>query len=248
MTQPYTLTGPIGSKGTLGLITLQSDETLEQDMRAIFATPELALHFTRIPSGTEVTPETLARMEQDLPHAASLLPPTAAHDCVGYGCTSGTMQIGAARVAELVRSGCDTRGATDPLTGAIAALRHLGKSRIGIVSPYIAPVAEPLGRAFEAAGFTLSGSLSFGIEVEGIVARIDPRSTAEAARVLAAQSTPEALFLSCTNLRTREIVSDLEAELGIPVLSSNLALAWHMATHLPEPVALDAPGQLFARR
>jgi maleate isomerase len=71
--------------------------------------------------------------------------------------------------------------------------------------------------------------LSFGEEVEARVARIDPRSTAEAARALAWRGGMDALFLSCTNLRTYDILPALQAELGLPVLSSNQALAWHMA-------------------
>lgn len=70
---PYQLTGPIGAK-TLGLIVLQTDETLEQDFRRIFAMPDVALHITRVPSGDTVTPDTLTEMRNHLPSAAALLP------------------------------------------------------------------------------------------------------------------------------------------------------------------------------
>ena len=39
----------------------------------------------------------------------------------------------------------------------------------------------------------------------------------------------DAVFLSCTNLRTLDVIDEIEAELGLPVVSSNQALAWHMA-------------------
>jgi maleate isomerase len=116
----------------------------------------------------------------------------------------------------------------DPLTAAITALRTLGAGSVGIVSPYVASVADPLAGAFEAAGIAVAGTLSFGEAEEARVARIDPRSVREAALEVGRVPGIEALFISCTNLRTLDIVADLEATTGIPVLSSNLVLAWHM--------------------
>ncbi len=36
----------------------------------------------------------------------------------------------------------------------------------------------------------------------------------------------DALFLACTNLRSLKVIERLEAELGIPVVSSNQATLW----------------------
>ena len=55
--------------------------------------------------------------------------------------------------------------------------------------------------------------------------------------------------VDCATLEPgRDPLSDidaLEAELGIPVLSSNQVLAWHMAQASGAPPAGDAPGRLF---
>ena len=75
------------------------------------------------------------------------------------------------------------------------------------------------------------------------MARIAPASIKAAAR--AAAKGAQAVFLSCTNLRTLDIIDDLEAELGLPVISSNQVLAWHMAEATAAPHASDAPGRLF---
>ncbi|MDX6330283.1 MAG: maleate isomerase, partial [Streptomycetaceae bacterium] len=37
----------------------------------------------------------------------------------------------------------------------------------------------------------------------------------------------EGYFLSCTALRSAEIIEELEAELGKPVVTSNQAMVWH---------------------
>jgi len=213
----------------LGLIVLQVDETIEQDFRRLFPPEAARLHISRVPSGAELTPDTIATMETNLPAAAALLPPAARFDVVGYACTSGTTLIGAARVRDLVMAAAHTRAVTDPLTAALAACRALGLSRIGIVSPYIPSVAVPIRDAFEAEGIAVPDTLSFGEQVEARVARIAPASIAEAARALAHRSRLDGVFLSCTNLRTLDILAPLEAELGLPVLSSNQVLGWHMA-------------------
>ena len=239
----YRLSEPDGRR-RLGLIVLQVDETIEEDFRRLLA-PSTALHVTRIASGAELTPETIAEMEARLPAAAGLLPPAVDFDAVGYACTSGTTLIGAERVAALVSSGCRTRAVTEPLTAALAAMGHLGARRIGIVSPYIASVAEPVRRAFEAAGVEVSATISFGEEVEARVARIDPASITEAAREVAGRGDVDMVFLSCTNLRTLDVIDGLEATLGLPVFGSNMALAWDMARRAGAGLAPAAPGRLF---
>jgi len=240
---PYRLTGPIGAKATLGLIVLQTDETVENDFRRLFADPEVALHVTRIPSGAEVTAETLAAMEAELPAAARLLPASAAFDAIGYCCTSGATVIGPSRVHDLVASAARTRSTTDPLTAVTGALAALGARRVAVLSPYIEPVADRIAAALASRGFTVPAALTFGEEAEAKVARIDPASVREAALYLGRSTEADALFLSCTNLRTLDVLAEIETALGLPVVSSNQALAWDMSRLSGAPVA--GPGRLF---
>lgn len=241
---PYRLTGPIGTQATLGLIVLQEDETVEQDFRRLFAAPDIALYVSRIPSGADITPDTIAEMGIALPRAASLFPRAARFDVTAYACTSGTTLLGADRVADIVRANMSTRAVTNPLTAAFTAFEALGVGALGIVSPYMDSVADAMRDAFEARGFAVPATLTFGETAEARVARIDPSSIRDAALELGAQPGVEAVFLSCTNLRTLGIIDDLEQSLGCPVLSSNQALAWHMARLAGAAVA-EGPGRLF---
>ncbi len=216
------------TRPVIGLIVLRVDETIEDEFRHFFPPDRARLHITRIPSGDDLTPDTIAEMEGNLTEAAALLPPAAQFDVVGYACTSGTAFLGATNVAHRVKNGVSTRAVTNPLTAAIALINAKGLDRIGIVSPYTPDVAEPLCTAFEAQGITVADTLSLNESDEAKVARIDPAVTAQAARQLAQRTALDAVFLSCTNLRTREILAPLELELGVPVSSSNHALAWHI--------------------
>ncbi len=224
----YTLEGPIGTRATLAMIVLQTDETLEHDLRRSFTAPDISLYVSRVPSGADVTTDTLAQMSAALPAAARLLPPELKYDVVGYGCTSGTAVIGAERIAEQVRAGCTAAQVTDPLTALTALCGHRGIRNLAFLSPYIETVSRTLRDALAAKGITSPVFGSFNEAEETKVAKISRTSLYEAAMTLGAAPEAEAVFLSCTNLRTLDVIPKVEADLGKPVFSSNQALIWHM--------------------
>ena len=211
----------------LGLIVLQPDETIEADFRRMLP-EDLALYVSRIPSEPEVTTGNLGKMEAALPEAARLLPRAVSFNVVGYGCTSGASVIGADRVAGLVAQGCQTAAVTEPLTALVAAAGALGVSRLAMLSPYVAEVNTGLRNAMARKGLETPVFGSFDVAEEAKVARITAASVETAAFELAACGGVEALFLSCTNLRTLDLLPAIEERTGLPVLSSNQVLAWHM--------------------
>ena len=224
---PYTT--ETDDRPKLGLIVLQADETIEDDFRRVFDPDAVRLHISRIPSGAELTEASIQEMEADLPAAAALFPKGVTFDAVGYACTSGTSLIGEDRVAELVQSACETRSVTNPLSAAFRSFRALRADRIGIVSPYSESIAAQMRRGFEANGFTVPLTDSFGEEVEANVARIATSGIVDAVRKLLGQADLDAVFLSCTNLRTFRAIGALKRETEVPVLSSNLCLALDLA-------------------
>lgn len=232
-----------GARATLGLIVLQVDETLERDVRQLLPGDDLALYVSRIPSGADLTVDTIEQMEADLPQTASLLPQTPDYDVIAYACTSGTTLIGAERVAALIRETCRTAHVTNPLTAALAAFDHLGVQSVGLVSPYVPSIATPVEDALRAGGIEVPQALSFGEQVEANVARINATSLIDAATEVAEGA--DAVFLSCTNFRTLGVLPMLEAKLGKPVISSNTALCWHMAKLAGVSQSRDVGGRLF---
>lgn len=225
MPYPYRLTEPAGP--TLGLVVLQADEVIEGDLRRLLP-PGATLHVTRVPSAPEVTTGSLATMEAALPAAAALLPPAVGFDAVGYGCTSGTAVIGVERVASLVGGACRTAAVTEPVSALLAATSRLGIRRVAFLSPYVAEVSELLRGLLAAAGLDTPVFGSFDEAEEARVARIDPISIREAAIDIATSAEVDAVFLSCTNLRALDVLTEIERETGKPALSSNQVLAWHL--------------------
>jgi maleate isomerase len=107
----------------------------------------------------------------------------------------------------------------------LAAFTQLGVSRIAIVSPYVEEVSEALCRLLEGNDATPARVGSFGQAQEAVVARISLRSVEEAICEVGKDPEIEAVFASCTNLRTLPVIETCERRLGKPVISSNLALA-----------------------
>lgn len=218
----------IGTRTTLGAIVLETDETLEPEFARIMDIEGVALYHSRIPMATEVNSETLAKMETDLPAATRLLPSAPKFDVIGYGCTSASSVIGSDNVARQIQSVLPDAQVTNPLAAIIAAGNALGARRLGFITPYIAEVSQRMRDRLEEAGFEIAGFGSFEEGDDRVVARISPTSIMDAAKQIAATTDCDAIVISCTSLRCLRIIPDMEARAGIPVLSSNQALAWHM--------------------
>ena len=67
-------------------------------------------------------------------------------------------------------------------------------------------------------------------------ARLDPK-------VLRPET--EALFISCSNLRTLDIIDALERESGKPVVTSNQAAMWGTLRKIGDKRAVPGAGRLF---
>ncbi len=215
-------------RAALGVIVLQADETVEGELARAFASAPVELYHARIPSRPEVTPETLAEMADNLPRAAELLPTAVGLRAIGYACTSGATVIGRDRVAGMIGRHHPGVPSTDPMTAVVAALRHLGVRRIGFLTPYLPEVSLAMRTLLEREGFEIAAFGSFEEPEEHVVANISERSTLAAMIDVGRAPACDAVFASCTNLRTFGILAEAEASLGKPAVSSNLALAWHM--------------------
>lgn len=225
----YQLFDPALTRALMGLVVLQTDETIEHDFKRIYADLNVDLYVTRVPSGADVTGDTLASMSDHLPTAAGLLPGALHFDIVGYGCTSGSAVIGADKVENLVKSACSTRQVTNPLNSLVDQCRARGVHNIGLLSPYTSSVSQTLRDVLQGIGIATPVFGSFDEAEEAKVAKISPASIRDAAIDIGRSPLVDCVFLSCTNLRTLDVIPEIESELGKPVFSSNQVLAWNMA-------------------
>ena len=224
---PFALDAGIAHRAAIGLIVLGTDHTIEHELRQMLRIDGVAFYESRIANAAEINSATLAEMERGMAAAAGVILPGVKLDVVAYGCTSGTVVIGEETVFRRIREARPGVACTTPITAAIAGLKALGARRLALLTPYVEEVNQMLRRFIEARGLEVPVMGSFNHENDNEVARIAPASIKAAVRDLAREPGVEAVFVSCTSLRVAGIVEDLEAEIGVPVTSSNHALAWH---------------------
>jgi maleate isomerase len=241
----YTTDAGAGARARIGLLVLESDQTMEWEMRLMTHLPGVSVYHARLANDVVVTPESLAKMEAELPIAAGLLPNYLGLSALGYGCTSGSTIIGEDRVAAILDSAHPGLPSSNPLTAAKAALKAMGVKRLGLVTPYTPDVTQAMQDRFEEAGIQVTTVGSFYQDSDEVVGRIDPTAILEAAISVGSSDEVDGVFISCTSLRAAGIIDQAEAALGKPVTASNHALGWHLLRLAGIEDAVDGFGRLF---
>ena len=149
----------------LGLIVLSSDETIEDEFRAMLP-KSCSLFQTRIHSAPEVTPDTLMEMKAGLAASSAMIPPSFNVDVIGYACTSGATMIGPCNVATEVQKVHPNSRVCTPITAVMRALNTLGAQKIGMVTPYIPDVSQEMRNLLIENGFEISALVSFEVSTE----------------------------------------------------------------------------------
>lgn len=161
-----------------------------------------------------------------------------------YLCTSASFIGGLAGEARL-RAAMERGGARRALTtsGALLeALAALEVRRVAVATPYDQPLTEKLVAFLNEAGIETTGSVHLGLGAD--IWRVAPESVVELSRAVP-RTGAQGLLLSCTNLRTYEVIAPLERELGVPVVSANLATMW-AALRVLDRLPDDRPELLFS--
>lgn len=231
--------GPLAQRG-IGIIA-PFDLALERELWR-WTPLDVSLHLARTPYEPVSVSLEMAELVSEERHLQ-----TATRDVLGvepevvaYLCTSGSFLHGVAH-EERLRAAILDAGAPDALTtsGALAeALRELGLSRISVITPYDEALTDRLVAFLAELGVETVRSNYLGLG--GGIWRVNYRTVAE---LIYAADDPrsEAVFVSCTNLPTYDIIGPLEQELGKPVLTANQLTIWACLGRMGLPMA--GPGR-----
>lgn len=242
---PFTTAEVIGARARIGLVVLASDYTIEHEFRAMIDMPQVDLFMARIANDPRVTPETLAAMEPLLTETAARILPGDRLDVLAYGCTSASVVLGADRVSDRLADAKPDTPTSNPITAAFAAFDALGARRIGVLTPYRRDVNEQVHGYITRHGYEVPVFGSFNEEMDPVVATIDEDSLVRAIDTIRDGHQLDAIFVSCTSVRLADAVAGIEARTGLPVTSSNHAMAWHCLRLAGVDEAIEGRGRLF---
>ena len=228
----------------VGLIVLATDHTTEVDFQRMVANERIGVYATRIPYANPVTPANLRAMQPSLTSAAALILPDEPLDVVMYSCTSASVVIGDAEVTAAVRAAKPTAGVVTPTAAAASGLRAFGAKRISVLTPYTIETSKPMADYFLALGFDIARFTCLGLTDDREMARISAEEIVAFAREATAPDG-DALFISCTAVRAAGVAAEIEAAIGKPVVTSNLATAWACLRLCGDETARPERGRLM---
>jgi maleate isomerase len=216
--------GPVAQRG-IGVIA-PFDLALERELWR-WAPLEVSLHLARTPYEPVPVSLAMAELVSDATHltAATRNVLHVEPEVVAYLCTSGSFIKGIDYERSLRETICRA-GAANAVTtsGALLeAIQHLGITRVSIMTPYDEVLTGKLRDFLDEAGCAVVRSEHLGLG--GGIWKVNYRTIAE--RILGADDPrAEAIFVSCTNLPTYDIIEPLEKVLGKPILTANQLTMW----------------------
>jgi arylmalonate decarboxylase len=237
---------PYGWRAKIGLI-VPSTNTINEPEFWRLAPKGVTIHTGRATLLGKATEESYFRMAEAVKVAADDLA-TAEVDVVAYGCTSGSIVCSLQDiVADLQQR---TKVPAVATAGAVvAALRALGSKCVAVATPYVDFVNESERRFLQDYGFEVASlhGLRLGETQEERrgIGRVPPEHIY---RMAMACNRPEAdtIFVSCTNLATMDVIAQIEADTGKPVVTSNQACFWACLRLLGLPDRIEGHGRLLS--
>lgn len=228
----------------VGLIILATDHTSEVDFQRMVAGERIGVYATRIPYANPVTPENLRAMQPSLTAGAALILPDEPLDVVMYSCTSASVVIGDAEIEKAVKAAKPTAAVVTPTAAAVSGLRAFGAKRISVLTPYTLETSRSMADYFEGLGFDIARFTCLGLTDDREMARISPDEIVAFAKE-ATTPDSDALFISCTAVRAAGVAARIEAAIGKPVVTSNLATAWACLRLCGDDTARPERGRLM---
>ena len=226
----------------IGLIIPSGNRLTEPQFHA-YLPSGVGVHITRLRmTGNFRKP--LEELKRPLTEAAEALSDVKPGVIV-FHCTANSMENGLAHekaIVEIVEraSGCPTITTAQAIT---QAFDRFGIKKLVLISPYVQATNQLEVNYLAETGYTVLHELGLGLETHAY-ATVTPE---EWKKVVKENTRPEAdgYFLSCTNTRMIEAVTDLERDLGKPVVNSNQATIWACLKKLGISHADKRLGRLF---
>ena len=173
--------------------------------------------------------------------AAAATLPGLGVQAIGYGCTSASYVRGVGGDADISARITSATGlpSTTTSTTAVEALNLLGVTRVAVLSPHVDELNERLRGFLEGHGLDVVHMRGLN-KLRGI-----EHIPQEEIYELVDRPEADGIFISCTGMRTSNILARLEDTTGKPVVSALQATIWGTLRLADAPLELPGLGSLF---
>jgi maleate isomerase len=244
----------------IGLIVPSSNVTVETEVPALLgrhADARFSFHSSRMRMH-RVSPEELRAMNDQRERCVDELA-DAGVDALLYACLVALMAQGPGehrraeaavteqleKVGQLQKAGHGP-GVLSSAGALVEALHALDARRIGLVTPYLRPLAEQVVGYLEAEGFEVVDWVALEVGDNAEVGCIPGARVLDAARGLRLADADALVISACVQMPSLDLIGAAEEEFGLPVLSAATAGAYALLRALELPTVLPGAGSLLA--
>lgn len=211
-----------GRKTRVGLLVPSSNTVMENDLHAGLPKDRYSVHTARMYL-VETTREAEIRMIEDYAPKGAADVGTAELDLFVFGCTSGGSLFGLDYDRKICRelgeaAKCESLGTISAVNQTLDAR---GFKKLAIITPYIEDLTQAVAKAAETDTRKVVAAHGMNISVNVELATPTPSEIVAFAVDKLRDVEFDGLFVSCTNFRSLEAIPELEAALGVPVVTSN---------------------------
>jgi maleate isomerase len=240
----------------IGQIVPSSNTTMETEVPALLRAREeigserFTFHSSRMRM-KKVSAEELAAMDADSDRCAAELS-DARVDVLAYACLVAIMASGHGYHREsssrLHQVAADNGAAAPVVTSAgalVEGLAALGARRVAVVTPYMRPLTDLVVGYIENEGFSVTDRISLEISDNLAVGARDPLALVEVAERLELDDVDAVVLSACVQMPSLAAVEQVEAAIGIPVVTASIATAYAILRALGLPTEVPGAGALL---
>ena len=228
----------------IGVVTLSTDFTIEQDYRKICHLLPVDIFVNRIPFINPLNHENYLKMADHISEVSGEILPGEKIDVIAYGCTSGTIAIGEERIKNEVNKSKPDALVTTPIPAALKAFRKLNLNKIAVLTPYPKNVNSTVFNFLIQNNIDIDSFHSFNLNYDSEIAQVSSDNLLDNIAKIDLQKV-DGLFVSCTALKIVDILDQVEKKFSTTVVSSNQAIIWDSLKLANIHADIQGYGKLF---
>lgn len=235
-----------GPAGRVGVAVPHGNPTVEPELRALIPA-NIGVYATRL---VHPAPRVEDRIDHYIRHMPEAIRSFGGMGlkAFGFGCT-GSSYVAGLELEDQLTAAASVECGLPVITAAQAirfALAALGASRVALVSPYPESLAEAGYRYWDSAGIRITAKLRVDPDL-GDTHRIYELGSDDALAAMRRidRSGADCILASGTGMPTLQALRILQKEIALPVIASNLCLAWALIRAAAPALAPAMPGRLL---